>query len=114
MRTGDQSLCLFNPSIRISGANGSPLPVKGTVSFPLDLTHRISVTTDVIVCDSLSHDIILGLDILISTRAVIYMHEQSAMFRSPDPSVSPEYAYFVTIPTPQTYLIFSDDVTVLP
>ncbi len=114
MHTGDQSLRLFNPSVRLSGANGSPLSVKGAVRFPLALTPRISVTTDVIVCDNLSHDVILGLDVLISTRAVINMHEQSVMFRSPDPSVSPEYAYFVTVPTPETYLTLSEDVRILP
>ncbi len=66
------------------------------------------------VCYNLSQGVILGLDVLISTCAVINMHDQSVMFRSPDPSVSPEYAYFVSIQTPETYLALSDDVTVLP
>ncbi len=98
----DANIRMFNPSIHLSGANGSRLSVKGAVRFPLSLTRRISVTTDVIVCDDLSHDVIIGLDVLISTRAIIDMHAQTVFFRSPDPSVPPEEAYFVTTPTPET------------
>ncbi len=42
------------------------------------------------------------------------MHAQTVLFRSPDPSVPPEEAYFVTTPTPETYLTLSDDVTIHP
>ncbi len=44
----DANIRMFNPSIRLSGANGSRLSVKGAVRFPLSLTRRISVTTDVL------------------------------------------------------------------
>ncbi len=106
MHTGDQSLPLLNPSIRRSGANRSALSVKRAVS--------ISVSADVIVCDNLSLTFILGLDVHIGTHAVIKMHAKSLMFRLLDPSVSPEYAYFVTVPIPETYFTLSDDVIVLP
>lgn len=88
---------LFQQRARLSGANGSSLVVKGAARFPLPLTCRISVSHDIVVCD-----IILGMDILISTRAVINIHEQSVMFRSPDSSIAPECAFFEASPIPET------------
>ncbi len=82
------------------GRYGSRVSDKGAVRFPLSLARRISVTTDVIVCDDLSHDVIIGLDVLIRTRAIIDIHSQTVLFRSPDPSVPPEEAFFVTTRTP--------------
>lgn len=104
MHKNDPTLRLLQPQIHLSGANGSSLSLKGAIRFPLYLLTRISVTTDYIVCEHLSHDIIIGLDFLISTQALIDMHGKVFLFQSPDPPVPAELVYFVIMPTAEQYL----------
>ena len=114
LRSRDSSLFLFNFGVTLNTANGSSLQVMGTACIEIPLTFRLSVTADLFVCPNLTHNIIIGLDILLSTRALIDLHEQSITFRSPDPSVSPQTTYFVTTPTPPNHLTIAKDITINP
>lgn len=114
LRSRDSSLFLFNPGVTLNNVNGSSLQVMGAARIEIPLTTRLSVTVDLLVCPNRTHNIIIGLDILLSTRALIDLHEQSIIFRSPDPSVSPQTTYFLTTPTPRNHLIVAKDITINP
>lgn len=102
---------LSQSPIQLNNANGSELQVKGVTRIPLPITAGISTTTDLFVCSSLAYDVIVGLDILLSTRAIIDLHNQSVTFRSPGPSLPPETEYFISLPNPPSFLRLSKDVT---
>ena len=112
LRSRDSYLLLFNPGDTLNSSNESSLQLMGAACIKITLTTRLSVSADLFVCATLTHNITIGLDMFLGTCALIGPHEWSISFRSPDLSVSSQTTYFVTTPTLPNPLPIAKDITI--
>ncbi len=71
--------------VHMHSAAGEDIPLEGIVTVPVRVADTFCISAELLIGTNLAYDRILGLDVLLATRARIDLDALSVTFSSPDP-----------------------------